>query len=87
MAELTIYNTSKSRLETIKFEFTHENTTWFDDNVDERDVHMVTDAFGGLLITLNGYYYPIWIDDQSRAEIAYDNHSAMKLIRFYTQGE
>ena len=56
MAEFTIYNTSKSRLETISFEFTDKNTTWFDDNVDDRDVHMITDAFGGLLISQNGYH-------------------------------
>ena len=87
MAALTIYNTSKSRLETIEFEFTDENTTWFEDNVNDRDVHMITDAFGGLLITLNGYYYPFWISDQSRAEVAYDNHSAMQLINLYTNGE
>ena len=86
MAELTIYNTSKSRLETINFEFTDKNTTWFDDNVDDRDVHMITDAFGGLLISQNGYHYPVWIDEQSRAEIVYDNHAAMKLIRYYTEG-
>ena len=87
MAELTIYNTSKSRLETIKFEFTDENTTWFDDNANDRDVHMITDAFGGLLITLNGYYYPFLIGDQSRSEIAYDDQSALKLLSYYTEGE
>lgn len=87
MAELTIYNTSKSRLETIRFEFADENTTWFEDNVNDHDVQKITDAFGGLLITLNGYYYPFWINDQSRAEIAYDDQSALKLLSNYTQGE
>jgi hypothetical protein len=87
MAELTIYNTSKSRLETIKFEFTDENTTWFDDHVNDRDVHMITDAIGGLLITQNGYYYPVWIGGQSRADIAHDNHSALDLMRYHIEGE
>lgn len=87
MAELTIYNTSKSRLETIEFEFTDENTTWFEDNVKDHDVHMITDAFCGLLITLCGYYYPFWIGDQSRSEIAYDDESAHKLLSYYTEGE
>ena len=87
MAALTIYNTSKSRLETIEFEFTDENTTWVEENVNDGDVHMVTDAFGGLLISLNGYYYPFWINDQSRAKIAYDNHSVMQLLSIYTKGE
>lgn len=87
MAELTIYNTSKSRLETIEFEFTDENTTWFEDNVKDHDVHMITDAFGGLLITLYGYYYPFWIGDQSRSEIVYDDQSALKLLSYYTEGE
>lgn len=31
MKDMTIYNMSKGRLETIRFEFTSENTTWFDD--------------------------------------------------------
>ncbi|EFK05397.1 conserved domain protein [delta proteobacterium NaphS2] len=30
MKEITIYNTLKGRLETVSFEFTDENTTWFD---------------------------------------------------------
>jgi hypothetical protein len=35
MAEITIYNTEKSRLETINLEFTDKNTTWFDDCVND----------------------------------------------------
>jgi hypothetical protein len=30
MKEITIYNTLKSRLETVHFDFTPENTTWFE---------------------------------------------------------
>ncbi len=29
MKEITIYNTRKNRLETVRFEFTAQNTTWF----------------------------------------------------------
>lgn len=32
---ITIFNTAKSRLETVDFELSRENTTWFDDY--ERD--------------------------------------------------
>jgi len=31
MAEIAIYNSLKRRLETIDFEFTDKNTTWFAD--------------------------------------------------------
>jgi hypothetical protein len=87
VAELTIYNTSKSRLETIRFELTDENTTWFDNNINDHDVRTITDVDGGLLITLTGYYYPAWIDNHSRSKIAHDDRSALKLYNFYVEGE
>ena len=79
MAEITIYNSQKSRLETINFEFTDKNTTWFDDCVNDQDVHMITDVFGGLLIRECGYNYPVWIDGVSRAEIGYSRREAFEL--------
>ena len=50
MAEITIYNSLKCRLETIDFEFTDKNTTWFDDCANDQDIYMITDVFCGLLI-------------------------------------
>jgi len=44
MAEIKIYNSLKSRLETIDFEFTDQNTTWFDDCLNDHDIYMITDA-------------------------------------------
>ena len=85
MNKLTVYNTLKSRLETITFEFTNKNTTWFDDGLSGNDVQMITDAFDGLLISQRGYRYPIWIDDKSRADIANSKYNALKLIRLYTE--
>jgi hypothetical protein len=85
MTEITIYNFQKSRLETINFEFTDKNTTWFDDCVNDQDVHMITDAFGGLLIREYGYNYPVWIDGVSRAEIGYSRRKAFDVKGSYTK--
>ena len=38
LKEITIYNTLKGRLETLNFEFTPENTTWFDGVEDIRNL-------------------------------------------------
>jgi hypothetical protein len=83
MAEIKIYNSLKSRLETIDFEFTDQNTTWFDDCLNDDDIYMITDAFGGLLIKDYGYSYPIWIDGKSRADIGHRKHNALRLIDLY----
>jgi hypothetical protein len=85
MAELTIYSTLKSRLETIKFEFTDKNTTWFDNCENDQDAHMITDIFGGLLIREYGYNYPVWIDGVSRAQIGYSRNKAFELKDSYTK--
>ena len=87
MKQLLVYNTSKSRLETIQVKFTDNNTTWFDEALSDQDIHMITDAFNGLLISKAGYEYPIFIDGMTRADIAYDRDKAMKLIRSYTEVE
>jgi len=49
--EITIYNSLKSRLDTINLEFTDKNTSWFDDYTDDHDIHMITDIDGGLVIS------------------------------------
>jgi hypothetical protein len=46
---ITIYNTLKGRLDTVYFEFTPENTTWFDD-VEDYDIYRIADAIDGILI-------------------------------------
>ena len=58
MKNTTIYNVSKGRLETVKFEFTDQNTTWFD-NVEDYDIYRIADAFGGLLVQETGYTCPV----------------------------
>ncbi len=77
MAEITIYNALKSRLETIDIEFTDKNTTWFDDCINDQNIHMITDAFGGLLIREYGYNYPIWMMayQEPQSDIADARHS------------
>jgi hypothetical protein len=76
---ITIYNTLKGRLETVNFEFTPENTTWFDD-VEDYDIYRITDAFGGILIQETGYSYPVLIDDVSRADIGNNQQKALDLL-------
>ena len=79
MKDITIYNTLKGRLETVNFEFTAENTTWFDD-VENYDIYRIADAFGGLLIQETGYSYPILIDDVSRSQIENNQQRALDLL-------
>jgi hypothetical protein len=80
MKELTIYNTLKGRLETVHFDFSSENTTWFDDS-ETFDVYRIADGFGGLLIQETGYTYPILIGDVSRFDIGNNEQKALDLLR------
>ena len=59
----------KGRLETIGAVITDENTTWFDNCVDDQDIYMITDFEGGILISEFGYVRPVWIYDVTRAEM------------------
>ena len=70
---------SKGRLETVGFEFTDENTTWFDD-AEGSDLYRIADAFGGLLIQQTGYTYPIFIGDLSRSDIGNSQQKASELL-------
>jgi hypothetical protein len=80
LKEITIYNTLKGRLETLNFEFTPENTTWFD-GVEDYEIYRIADAFGGLLIQESGYSYPVLIHDFSRADIGNNQQKALELLR------
>jgi len=80
MKNITIYNTLKGRLETVRFEFTNENTTWFDDHEDY-EIYRIEDAFGGLLVQETGYTYPILIGDVSRSDIENNQEKALELLR------
>ena len=44
------------------------------------------DMPAGLLVSLCGYYYPILVGRQSRAQIAHEPNKAMQLIRYYIDG-
>ncbi len=81
--QITIYNSLKQRLETIDLQISEENTTWFEDESDDHDVHMITDFDGGLLISPRGYDYPLWIDGTSRAANDYSSQTALALKAFY----
>ena len=80
MKDITIYNTLKGRLETVNFEFTHENTTWFDD-AEDYNIYRIADAFGGLLIQESGYTYPILVGDVSRSDIENNRQKALELLQ------
>ena len=45
--QITVYNPQKGRLETIKAEFTKDNTTWFSNYRNNHDISMITDIDGG----------------------------------------
>ena len=77
--QITIANPQKGRLETIDIEYTDQNTTWFDDVDNHDDIYMITDFEGCLLISEQGYSYPILIYDKSRKDINYDQHKASEL--------
>ena len=79
MKDITLYNTLKGRLETAHFEFTDENTTWFDD-VEGYDIYRIADAFGGLLVQQSGYTYPVLIGDVSRSDIDNNQQKALELL-------
>lgn len=83
MRDIIIYNTLKGRLETVRFEFTSENTTWFDD-VEDCDIYRIADAFGGLLIQETGYTYPVLIGDLSRSDIGNNPQKALELLHRQT---
>lgn len=77
--EITVYNPQKGRLETIDVVFTEENTTWFYNNKTIRDIAMITDFDGGMLIQAGDCSYPLWVYDASRAEIGYDQKRTQQL--------
>ncbi len=76
---ITVYNPQKDRLETIDAVFTKENTTWFDECEDNRDIYTITDWQGGLLIKEFDYTYPLYVYDISRSDIGYDQSRAKSI--------
>lgn len=81
--EITVYNPQKGRLETITVEFTEDNTTWFDNCQNPRDIDKITDFEGGLLISELDYTYPVWVYETSRADIDYSRKRARQLRPMY----
>ncbi len=79
MKDTIIYNTLKGRLETVNFESTSENTTWFD-GVEDYDIYRIADALGGPLIQETGYTYPILIGHVSRSDIGNNQQKALELL-------
>ena len=81
---VTIFNTQKSRLETVDFEISDKNTTWFDDYEKDDEVSMITDMNDGILISERGYTYPVWFGGISRSDIGYDKQGVAELKNAYT---
>lgn len=80
---IIVYNYYKSRLETVDIEFTKDNTTWFSNCRTPRDISMITDLEGAILISEFDYTYPLMIYDISRADISYDQKKARQLRRMH----
>ena len=81
--ETTIYNSAKSRVETIIIDITEKNSTWFDGVTQSDDVYRITDFKGGLLIKKNNYEYPVWINGVSRADVGHDRLKAQRILRSF----
>jgi len=81
--EMAVYNPQKGRMETIDAVFSDENTTWFDNCTQSRDVYMITDFEGDLLIREFGYAYPLRIYSVCRADIGFDQRKAEELKNLY----
>ena len=75
----TVRNPQKGRLETIDIEFNENNTTWFNEHRTARDIRLITDLDGGLLISEFDYTYPLVIYDVSRADLDYNQKKARQL--------
>ena len=76
---MTVYNPQKGRLETIDAAITQDNTTWFEDCVQDHDIHTITDFEGGILISEFGYGRPVLIYEVTSAEIGSDQRKAKEL--------
>ena len=81
--QVTVYNPQKCRLETIEAEFTKENTTWFSNRRNTREVSMIADIDGDILIRAFDYSYPFMIYGVSRSDIDFDQRKAKQLRRRY----
>lgn len=81
--EILVYNPQKGRMETIKAEFTKDNTTWFSNYRSNRDIAKITDIDGGILISEFDYTYPFFIYDVSRSDIDFNQRKAKQLRRRY----
>ena len=77
--EITVCNVAKGRLETIDINITKENTTWFEDIVENKGIRMLTDIEGGLLISEHNYNFPVLIYNVNRKDIDCDVYKALKL--------
>ncbi len=85
--ERTIYNPQKARLETVHIEFIDANTTWFNESRNDHDIYAITDFDGGLVISVCGYDYPVWVYGVTRSSIGYNRNRAFKLRKSYLQGK
>jgi len=79
--EITVYNPSEGRLETIAVECTQDKTTWFQSCRNSGDIVRMTDLEGGLLMTEFDATHPVWIYDTSRPDIGYSQRRAKQLLR------
>ena len=81
--QITVYNPQKGRLETIDAEFTKDNTTWFGNCRSTRDVSMITDIDGNILIREFDYSYPFMIYGMPRSNIDFNQRKAKQLRLWY----
>ena len=81
--KITVYNPHKGRLETIDVALTKDNTTWFGNCRNTRDIYRITDFDGGILISQFDYTSPFRIYGVSRADLGYNQKKARQLLNLY----
>ncbi len=77
--EITVCNIAKARLETRNITISKDDTTWFEDSPENREIRMLTDVDGCLLLSEYHYDYPVLIYNVTRKDIDCNIRKALKL--------
>ncbi|MBC8440865.1 MAG: hypothetical protein H8D87_14445 [Deltaproteobacteria bacterium] len=74
-------------LETIDINITGDNTIWFEDTAENKEIKMMTEFDGSLLISEHNYDYPVLIYGVTRKDIDCNIQNALELKESHTPRE
>ena len=77
--QVKVWNTETRTYETIKFEATPENSTWFECH-SNMDIHKIIDTERGLVISYLGDLIGFLIPGKMRRDVGYSQDRTRKLI-------